>query len=442
MKKYFLFSLAIMALNTFTMDQSIPKKRQSTVSCGELQEAEGRKIKLPKSEVYGLFEAVSEGRLDIVKTLLNANNIESRNSDGNTPLLLACSSGKLEIVQCLLNLGASIEAENNNKDTSLLIASRCGHLNVIRCLIKCGADINAINHCEFNSLHEACRNAHLHVIKYLLLNYPDLAKNNNDDLNLYPFWYLRNYTNILHKVLHFIERKGLKERLNLNSSDLSIFLAEPHAIGEALSQLGLDSIYGEFIHERFYRLIRVIGPLKEAVLDGARENIDLSGFYIVKNVILDHIEKNDWSFVKRKQYVILLQLIKEKLLSEKESSSEEELSDAYKYFCKKRKLLLSLLFTPYEMFKIIQSKYQEQMDGQEVNLEELIKIVSKEYNLAELTDKDDNNLLHLTTNNDLYKLIVSINPNLICMRNNKGDVPFDCQSMYYDFLHHQNTLNN
>ncbi|HMG72110.1 MAG TPA: ankyrin repeat domain-containing protein [Pyrinomonadaceae bacterium] len=69
--------------------------------------------------------------------------IDARSSLGN-PLFLAASEGKLEVVRYLLDEGADVNARANSDSTPLAEAAYYGHVDVIKELLLRGADINAI----------------------------------------------------------------------------------------------------------------------------------------------------------------------------------------------------------------------------------------------------------------------------------------------------------
>jgi ankyrin repeat protein len=69
--------------------------------------------------------------------------IDARSSLGN-PLFLAASEGKLDVVRYLLDEGANVNARESSGSTPLAEAAYYGHVNVIKELLLRGADINAI----------------------------------------------------------------------------------------------------------------------------------------------------------------------------------------------------------------------------------------------------------------------------------------------------------
>ena len=87
----------------------------------------------------------------IVRLLLDRNiNIETRDSDGDTPLIFAASHGQIEIVQLLLDRGAQVDARDNYGDTALIAAAcACAQTtmrptyDILALLLDRGAKIDA-----------------------------------------------------------------------------------------------------------------------------------------------------------------------------------------------------------------------------------------------------------------------------------------------------------
>lgn len=61
--------------------------------------------------------------------------------DQRTPLHVASSEGLLEVVEWLLNHGATVHARDRNGETPLMSAVNAGHEDVINMLVKCGAHL-------------------------------------------------------------------------------------------------------------------------------------------------------------------------------------------------------------------------------------------------------------------------------------------------------------
>ncbi|CAL8100802.1 unnamed protein product [Calicophoron daubneyi] len=116
--------------------------------------------------------ACSHGRLEIVEELLNRGaNKEHRNISDYTPLSLAASGGYVEVIQLLLRHGAEINSRTGSKlgISPLMLASMNGHTNAVRLLLEHGSDINA--HIETNrntALTLACFQGRHEVVNLLV----------------------------------------------------------------------------------------------------------------------------------------------------------------------------------------------------------------------------------------------------------------------------------
>nr|VZI28361.1 unnamed protein product [Spirometra erinaceieuropaei] len=90
--------------------------------------------------------ACSHGRLEIAEELLNRGaNKEHRNFSDYTPLSLAASGGFVDVIQLLLRHGAEINSRTGSKlgISPLMLASMNGFTAAVRVLLEHGSDINA-----------------------------------------------------------------------------------------------------------------------------------------------------------------------------------------------------------------------------------------------------------------------------------------------------------
>ncbi|KAK4467524.1 hypothetical protein MN116_008911 [Schistosoma mekongi] len=116
--------------------------------------------------------ACSHGKLEIVEELLSRGaNKEHRNISDYTPLSLAASGGYVEIIKLLLHHGAEINSRTGSKlgISPLMLASMNGHTAAVRLLLEHGSDINA--HIETNrntALTLACFQGRYEVVQLLV----------------------------------------------------------------------------------------------------------------------------------------------------------------------------------------------------------------------------------------------------------------------------------
>ena len=93
---------------------------------------------------------------DLIISFVNKINVNMRDINGNTPLILACMSDscimynyivsekleKLDKVAFLLKHGADVNSYNNHKITPLMMACKAGNIKNVKTLIRSGANIH------------------------------------------------------------------------------------------------------------------------------------------------------------------------------------------------------------------------------------------------------------------------------------------------------------
>eukprot|EP00051_Salpingoeca_urceolata_P001034 m.38147 g.38147 ORF g.38147 m.38147 type:complete len:274 (+) comp11153_c0_seq2:138-959(+) len=91
-----------------------------------------------------LHWAAHFGRVDILETLLDAGaSLDQRNVAGNTPLHVACWEGRSGVVTTLLARGASPAVCNDEGYMPLHDAATQGHTDIIQQLLRAGAPLDA-----------------------------------------------------------------------------------------------------------------------------------------------------------------------------------------------------------------------------------------------------------------------------------------------------------
>ena len=139
-----------------------------------------------------LHDAARYGNLERVK-FLHEQGVEHDNADseGRTPLWRASSNGHLDVVQYLVEHGASLETTANGTGvTPLLNATRFGHLEMVRHLLEQGADRDKGDIENYSPLHWATMLDLLEIAMLLMSYGADLnARNGQDEL---PIDFARN----------------------------------------------------------------------------------------------------------------------------------------------------------------------------------------------------------------------------------------------------------
>ena len=105
---------------------------------------------------------------DLIWDLLNAGaKVNSRDNEGNTPLLAATHVDSPELIKTLLDAGADVNARNKKGETALMNAAAEGNVNVVRVLILAGSEINALDEKGQNALFYATDSSHTAAIRLL-----------------------------------------------------------------------------------------------------------------------------------------------------------------------------------------------------------------------------------------------------------------------------------
>jgi TIR domain/Ankyrin repeats (3 copies)/Ankyrin repeats (many copies)/Ankyrin repeat len=91
-----------------------------------------------------LLSAASSGDTAAAARLLGQGaGVDTKNNQGDTPLMLATKSGKIDTVKLLIEKGANLEAKNNVGETALIAACTAGHADIAQLLVEKGAATDA-----------------------------------------------------------------------------------------------------------------------------------------------------------------------------------------------------------------------------------------------------------------------------------------------------------
>jgi len=139
--------------------------------------------------LLGVIENWSEfSDIDLVKIILASGaDVNARNYDGNTPLILAAdiddSENSIDLIELLIKAGADVNAADDYGWTPLLIAVINDNLEATKVLLNHGANINAVNSDFENAFIVAIENgASDNLIELLVKHGVDVNAKNKDGL--------------------------------------------------------------------------------------------------------------------------------------------------------------------------------------------------------------------------------------------------------------------
>jgi ankyrin repeat protein len=135
------------------------------------------------ANTYPLHEAASEGRIEIVQTLIATGaNVNATDENGLTPLHEAATEGHTEVIQILITAGANVNAADEDGLTPLHEVANTGHTEIIQTLINAGANVNTPSNDAFTSLHYAASNGHHTTVRMLISLGSDINATDNDGI--------------------------------------------------------------------------------------------------------------------------------------------------------------------------------------------------------------------------------------------------------------------
>ena len=116
-----------------------------------------------------LFVASRRGHLNVVQLLVERGaSLDMQSVYGETPLHVASENGHLSVVQLLVECGASLDTQNKGGKSPLHVASQNGHLSVVQLLVERGTSLDSQNEDGETPLYVASENGHLNVVQLLV----------------------------------------------------------------------------------------------------------------------------------------------------------------------------------------------------------------------------------------------------------------------------------
>lgn len=122
-----------------------------------------------------LLAAAAAGRTtDVSRLIASGANLDVRDAQGQTPLLLAVAGNHVAIAKDLLAAGADLNAQAANRDTPWLLAGASGRAEIVAAMLPLKPDLTIRNRYGGNALIPACERAHVETVKLLLTSGIDL----------------------------------------------------------------------------------------------------------------------------------------------------------------------------------------------------------------------------------------------------------------------------
>jgi uncharacterized protein len=131
---------------------------------------QNRNMKMnPNTPNLQLLQATQRGdREAVLKLLQQGADINVRDAQGRTPVMIATYQHNTDMVRTLLQAGAGVNIRDNNKENPLLHAAAQGWLDILRLAIEAHADTRLTNRFGGISIIPASERGHVEIVRELL----------------------------------------------------------------------------------------------------------------------------------------------------------------------------------------------------------------------------------------------------------------------------------
>lgn len=160
-----------------------------------------------------IFEIVKSGDVAALKqALTNGIDIETRDNDGNTAIMLAAHSGNLQMVNALIDAGADVNARDDLGWAPLIKAvynaeMKRGFADVVQALLDARANIEAPIGYGVRPLMLAAGYGETAVVEVLLKAGADVLARNEGGLTALMMVKQKHYVDVIN-ILHDAEREA------------------------------------------------------------------------------------------------------------------------------------------------------------------------------------------------------------------------------------------
>ena len=121
-----------------------------------------------------LTTACARGLFDIVSCLLSYSHVDERDRSRRTPLNVASSWGRVEVVKLLLSHKAAVNIKDCSGRFPLISAAEGNQMEVMRLLLEANADVNLSDKNGKTILHESCDKEDLLMFNTILQYQPNI----------------------------------------------------------------------------------------------------------------------------------------------------------------------------------------------------------------------------------------------------------------------------
>ncbi len=123
--------------------------------------------------------AAEDDAAAVQEMLAQGVDIETRDANGRSALLLATHHNAINVARVLIDAGANVNAMDNITDSPFLYAGAEGRLEILRMTLAHGADLSSVNRYGGTALIPAAHHGHVETVRVLLKTEIDIDHVNN-----------------------------------------------------------------------------------------------------------------------------------------------------------------------------------------------------------------------------------------------------------------------
>jgi uncharacterized protein len=228
-----------------------------------------------------MVDAAREGDLSRLQTLIvSGTNINAKDENGATPLMLASQADRADIVKVLISAKADVNAKAVNGVTPLIAASGMGHAKIVRLLVGAGADVNVSVESGATALFAAAQEGYPDVVQLLIAAGADVNAKTADGTTLIMISSSKGYASVLRVILKSKKTRSSVDT-KLSNGRTALMMASAAGNSEAVQVLlaakadvNLKDSDGDTAYKAAWRSKL---PYTAAVLKKAGASIDVPG---------------------------------------------------------------------------------------------------------------------------------------------------------------------
>ncbi|TRX71629.1 ankyrin repeat domain-containing protein [Carboxylicivirga sp. M1479] len=195
MRAIYKIGLVLISVSMASCQSSTKKNTEYKETIGIESSAE---VEAPTIDLELYFQSALDGNIGPVEEAIKQGvDIEVRDQNNYTALMLAAYNGHHHIIKLLLDKGAQIDAKENLNRTALMFASTGPFVQAVELLIQSGAEVNAFdNHENWTPVMFAAGEGQLEVVKLLIANGADLSMLDTDGESSLDFAKSKGHTEV------------------------------------------------------------------------------------------------------------------------------------------------------------------------------------------------------------------------------------------------------